>query len=127
MAMALGLIIGMGYLFYAFIFVLLFGITSLSLIHFQFGQGQRNTRLMKIIIPENLDYEGIFDDIFAKYASSFELDQIKTTSMGSLYELSYLVQLKSASMSKEFIDEIRCRNGNLNIQISREQNDGKEL
>ena len=127
LAMALGLISGMGYLFYAFIFIFLFGTTSLLLIHFRFGQRKKNTRLMKIIIPENLDYEGLFDDIFAKYTESFELEQVKTINMGSLYELSYLIQLKSSSMSKEFIDEIRCRNGNLNIQIGREQNDGKEL
>ena len=127
LAMALGLIAGMGYLFYAFIFILLFGSTSLLLIHFQFGQGQKNIRLIKIVIPENLDYDGLFDDIFKKYCESFELDQVRTTNMGSLYELSYLVQLKSPSMSKEFIDEIRCRNGNLNIQIGREQIEGKEL
>ena len=127
LAMAVGLVIGQGYIFYAFIFILLFGLTSLLLVHFQFGQGQKNTRFLKIIIPENLDYEGLFDDIFARYTSSFELDQVRTTSMGSLFELSYLVQLKTASMSKEFIDEIRCRNGNLNIQFSREHSDGKEL
>ena len=125
LAMSLGLVTGMGYLLYALIFILLFGSTSLLLVHFQFGQGQRNTRLMKIIIPENLDYDGLFDDIFIKYTSSFELDQVKTSGMGSLYELSYLIQLKSTSTSKDFIDEIRCRNSNLKVQIGREHNDGR--
>ena len=127
LAMALGLVAGMGYLFYAFIFLFLFGITSLLLINLQFGQGQANARLVKIIIPENLDYDNLFDDIFEKYTESFELIMVKTTSMGSLYELNYNIQLKSASVPKEFLDEIRCRNGNLNIQVSREQNEGKEL
>ena len=127
LAMALGLITGMGYLFFAFIFVLLYGITSLLMINFRFGQENKNLRLLKIIIPENLDYEDLFDDILTKYTETFELDQIRTTGMGSLYELSYHVQLKSPSISKEFIDEIRCRNGNLSIQISREQNYAKEL
>ena len=127
LAMALGLVIGLGYLFYAFVFIVLFSITSFLMIHFHFGQGHRNMRLMKIIIPEDLDYEGLFDDIFEKYTESYELDQIRTTSMGSLFELSYLIQLKSSSMPKEFIDELRCRNGNLNILISREQKNGEEL
>ena len=127
LAMALGLMTGMGYILFAFIFIILFGVTSLLLIYFRFGQGQRNTRLIRISIPENLDYECLFDDIFEKYTTSFELNQVRTTNMGSLYELSYLVQLKSATMSKEFMDEIRCRNGNLNIQISRELYDEKEL
>ena len=127
LAMALGLVTGMGYIFYAFIFLLLFGITSLILVHIQFGKGQANARFLKIIIPENLDYDNLFDDIFLKYTHSFELSMVKTTSMGSLYELNYLIQLKSESVPKEFLDEIRCRNGNLNIQINREHNDGKEL
>ena len=127
LAMALGLVAGMGYLFYAFIFLMLFGLTSFLLIKLRFGKEQANTRLLKIIIPENLDYDNLFDDIFAKYTESFELNMVKTTSMGSLYELNYLIRLKSASVPKEFLDEIRCRNGNLNIQVSREQNDNKEL
>ena len=84
LAMALGLLTGMGYLLYAFIFIILFGVTSLLLVHFKFGQGQRNTRLIRISIPENLDYESLFDDIFEKYTTSFELNQVRTTNMGSL-------------------------------------------
>ena len=82
---------------------------------------------MRITIPENLDYDGLFDDIFTKYTASFDLNTVKTTNMGSLYELTYLVRMKSISIPKEFIDELRCRNGNLNILISREQNNGEEL
>ena len=126
-AMALGLIIGMGFLFYAVIFLLLFSVTSLLLVFLRFGQGEANTRVMRITIPENLDYDGLFDDILSKYTVSYELDMIKTTNLGSLYELTYLVRLKSSSMPKELIDELRCRNGNLNIQLSREQRDREEL
>jgi hypothetical protein len=97
------------------------------LTYIRFAQGETNTRIIKIIIPENLDYDGLFDDIFGKYAASFDLDKVRTTNMGSLYELTYNVRLKTASVSKEFIDELRCRNGNLNILISREQHDGEEL
>jgi len=126
-AMALGLVTGMGYLFYAFVFLLLFAVVSLLLIFIRFGQGETNNRVMRITIPENMDYDGLFDDVLQKYTASFDLEKVKTTNMGSLYELTYLVKLKSASVPKEMIDELRCRNGNLNILISREQRDGEEL
>jgi hypothetical protein len=126
-AMALGLVTGMGYLFYALIFLLLFGAVSLLLIFVRFGQGETNTRVMRITIPENMDYDELFDDVFEKYTLSFDLEKVKTTNMGSLYELTYLIRLKSVSVPKEMIDELRCRNGNLNILISREQRDGEEL
>jgi len=126
-AMALGLVTGMGYLFYALIFLLLFAAVSMLLIVVRFGQGETNTRVMKITIPENMDYDGLFDDILQKYTANFDLEKVKTTNMGSLFELTYIVKLKSASVPKEMIDELRCRNGNLNILISREQRDGEEL
>ena len=126
-AMALGLVMGMGYLFYALVFVLLIGGFSLLLANIKFGHVETEGRVLRITIPENLDYDGLFDDVFAKYTQSVELDKVKTSNMGSLYELTYSVRLKSPSVPKEFIDEIRCRNGNLNILISREQRDGEEL
>jgi len=126
-AMALGLVTGMGYIFYALIFLLLFAAVSLLLIFTRFGQRGTDARVMRITIPENLDYDGLFDDILKKYTASFDLEKVKTTNMGSLYELTYLVRLKSASVPKEMIDELRCRNGNLNILISREQREGEEL
>ena len=126
-AMALGLVTGMGYLLYALIFVVLIGCFSMLLTHVRFGQGEIDTRILRITIPENLDYDGLFNDVFAKYTQSAELDRVKTSNMGSLYELTYSVRLKSSSMPKEFIDELRCRNGNLNILISREHNSGEEL
>jgi len=126
-AMALGFVAGMGHVFYAFIFLLLIGGVGLLLTGTRFGQGETDVRVLRITIPENLDYDGLFDEIFGKYTRSVELDKVRTTNMGSLYELTYHVQLKSASMPKEFVDELRCRNGNLNIMISREQRDVEEL
>jgi len=127
LAMALGFVIGMGHVFYALVFLLLLAGIGLLLTCTRFGQGETNVRVLRIIIPENLDYDGLFDEVFAKYTRSAELERVKTTNMGSLYELTYLVRLKSSSMPKEFIDELRCRNGNLNILICREQRDGEEL
>jgi hypothetical protein len=126
-AMALGLVTGLGYIAYAMIFLLLISAVSLFMVFVRFGQGEASTRVLRITIPENLDYDSLFDDIFFKYTADFELDKVRTVNMGSLYELTYFVTLKSASMPKEFIDAIRCRNGNLNILMSREQRSGEEL
>ncbi|MDR1669920.1 MAG: DUF4956 domain-containing protein [Oscillospiraceae bacterium] len=126
-AMAIGLVMGMGYLFYAFVFLLLISAASLLLTRFRFGQSGADTRTLRILIPENLDYDGLFSDIFSTYTNSAELQSVKNTNMGSLYELTYSLRMKSASMPKAFIDELRCRNGNLNILLSREQRNGEEL
>jgi hypothetical protein len=74
---------------------------------------------LKITIPESLDYSGIFDDLFLKYAEKTEPVNVKTTNMGSLYELRYHVSLRDKSEEKAFLDNLRCRNGNLNISIGR--------
>jgi hypothetical protein len=122
-AMSLGFVTGLGYLFYAFVFLLLVGGTSLLLTQLSFGD-DGSIRFLKIKVPENLDYEGLFDDIFAKYTRSVRLEKVTTTDMGSLFELTYVVRLKSST--KAFIDELRCRNGNLNITLSRNYK-GEEL
>ena len=126
-AMALGLATGMGYLFYAFVFILVIGGASMVLATTSFGQKASDSRVLRITIPENLDYDDLFGEVFARHTKSTELAQVRTTNMGSLYELTYAVRLKSDSMPKAFIDELRCRNGNLNIVLSREHRNGEEL
>lgn len=126
-AMAVGLATGMGYLFYAGFFTLLMACASIILTNTEFGQKEGDNRILRITIPEDLDYDGLFDGIFEKYTKSAELMQVKTTNMGSLYELTYMMRLKADAMPKVLIDELRCRNGNLNIILSREQRDGQEL
>jgi len=128
-AMALGLATGMGYLFYAFIFAILVGLVSIILTGIQFGQKEPDNRILRITIPESLDYDAVFDDIFAAHTKRAELTQVRTTNLGSLYELTYTVRLKSNAhiMPKDFLDALRCRNGNLNIILSREQRGGEEL
>lgn len=118
-AMAIGLAVGMGHIMYAFVFTL---ITSLALIILQkssFGIKKNNEKSLKVTIPENLDYTNIFDDIFDKYTNNIELNKIKTTNMGSMFELSYNISLKNNINEKDFIDEIRTRNGNLTINLGR--------
>lgn len=91
----------------------------LVLTSLHFGGGDEHERELKITIPETLDYDGLFDDLFEKYTRSARLERVKTTNMGTLYELHYRVVLKTERIPKEFLDELRCRNGNLNIVCGR--------
>ena len=117
LAMAVGLATGMGYVFLAAIMFLLVSAVMIILTATGFG-GRKTEKTLKITIPENLDYEGLFDDLFEKYTLSHELVKVKTSNMGTLYELEYIITLKG-TVPKSFIDDIRCRNGNLNIVCGR--------
>ncbi len=119
LAMAIGLADGMGYVILAALFFLVMAAFVLVLSRLRFGCGDENERELKITIPENLDYEGLFDDLFQRYARSVRLEKVKTSNMGTLYELHYRVVMKSGRVPKEFLDELRCRNGNLNIVCGR--------
>ncbi len=119
--MCTGLTIGMGYIGYAVLFAIIASLFSLILSATSFGDVSRNARALCITIPENLNYTEVFDDIMKKYASEYSLQSAKTTSMGSLFKLRYDVDLNDVSLEKEFIDELRCRNGNLEIIISKDE------
>ncbi len=116
---AIGLACGMGYVGIAALFFVIMAAVVLLLSLLRFGAANDRYRMLRITIPENLEYEGLFDDLFEKYTTSHELVKVKTTNMGTLYELSYDIYLKSSEPSKQFIDDIRCRNGNLNIICGR--------
>ena len=116
---ALGLACGMGFVGIAALFFAVMAAVVVLLSLLRFGAANDRYRMLRITIPENLDYEGLFDDLFDKYTTSHELVKVKTTNMGTLYELSYDIYLKSSEPSKQFIDDIRCRNGNLNIICGR--------
>lgn len=118
-AMALGLATGTGLVVYAFMFLLIVGGMTLLLTNSSFGENKGIEKDLKITIPENLNYEGIFDDLFEKYTQSAELVQVRTTNMGSLFELSYRVAMDKQVSEKDLIDQLRCRNGNLNIVCGR--------
>lgn len=115
LATAVGLATGMGYVAVAAIFFAIIAAAALLLTALGFGAGAEEERELKITIPENLDYDGLFDDLFQKYTRSAELERVKSSSMGTLYELSYKVVLRDAHATKAFLDELRTRNGNLNI------------
>lgn len=126
-AMAIGLATGMGYLAVATLFLVFIGAMTLILNSSSFGERKTIEKELKITIPETLDYDGLFDDLFSKYTKRNELVQVRTTNMGSLFELTYLVELSGSMVQKEFLDEIRCRNGNLNIVCGRVSANRDEL
>ncbi len=112
---AIGLATGMGYVVIAAVFFVIIAAFTLALTAARFGAGASDERELKITIPENLDYDGLFDDLFEKYTRGASLDRVKTTNMGTLYELSYKITLREGVSTKEFLDELRTRNGNLSI------------
>lgn len=114
-AMAVGLATGMGFLSLAAIITLVVGASILLLEKLHFGRDASAERLLKITIPEDLSYAGIFDDLFQAYTKHAALERVKTTNMGTMYELAYRVELRDINQAKEFIDALRCRNGNLTI------------
>ncbi len=114
-AMAVGLSAGMGYLMVAFLFLIVIGVVTMLLNTFHFGERKTVEKELKITIPENLNYTGLFDDLFDQYTKGATLMRVKTTNMGSLYELQYKLVLKDQTIEKAFIDDLRCRNGNLTI------------
>ena len=119
LAMTIGLATGMGYIVPAIVFFIIMAAFMLILNGLNFGKGDESLRTLKVTIPENLDYDGIFDDLFRIYTAGHELEKVKTTNMGTMYELQYMISLKGKAVPKEFIDEIRVRNGNLNITCSK--------
>lgn len=123
-AMGAGLTIGMGYVAYAAVFTVISCVFALILDIVNFGENKEETKILRITIPESLNYTDVFDDLFEKYTDRSELNSVKTTNMGSLFKLTYEIEMKNISKEKEFIDDIRCRNGNLDIVITKPDTSG---
>lgn len=126
-ASAVGLATGMGYLVYAVAVAVLLCAAMAVLELLGFGRPSGTDKLLKITVPENLDYEGAFDSVLIKYASRWTLMRVRTADLGSLYELSYRLAMKDGASDKAFIDELRCRNGNLNITLVHDAPSGDYL
>lgn len=114
-AMAVGLATGMGHLTFAAATTVVIGIVLFVLSRLPIGKAEAAEKLLRINIPEDLDYTGCFDDVFGKYTKKCELEKVRTTNLGTMYELSYKIMLTDITKEKAMIDEIRCRNGNLPI------------
>lgn len=129
MAMGTGLVAGMGYLGFAVVFALILGVAFLicNLTNIGLSKSADRERSLRITIPENLDYTNMFDDLLKKYTTNYKMLSAKTTNMGSMFKLTYHVALRDPSLEKEFIDALRCRNGNLEIMLSAQEATVNEL
>ncbi len=129
LAMGAGLIAGMGYLGFAALFTI--AMCAMFVIYnrvdFGYKKNAATYKTFTITIPEDLDYSEIFDDIFGEYTTSHDLVRVKTTNMGSMFRLTYNVMLRDVRREKEMIDKLRCRNGNLEITVSKQETSVSEL
>ena len=116
-AMAIGLATGMGYLSLAVLFTAIMGIANVVYVLSPFGRTQTVERELHLTVPEDLEFEGVFEPVLERYTDSFELTEVKTSNMGSLYNLTYLMKLRSDASVKELMDELRCYNGNLKVAL----------
>ena len=129
LAMGSGLIAGMGYLGFAVLFTVIMCAMFILYNRLDFGSKKNSAtyKTFTITIPEDLDYSDIFNDIFDEYTTSHDLVHVKTTNMGSMFRLTYNVSLRDTAKEKEMIDKLRCRNGNLEIAVSRQETAVAEL
>lgn len=127
LAMGAGLAVGLGYIGLAFLFAILVSAVNIALTASKIGEQNKAHKTLQITMPEHLDYGSVFDEVFLKYVASYQLQGVKTASMGSLFKLTYDIELKEDGKEKEFIDALRCRNGNLEISLNRSISQGLEL
>ncbi|MDE7478106.1 MAG: DUF4956 domain-containing protein [Lachnospiraceae bacterium] len=129
MAMGAGIIMGMGYIAYAFLFVIIMGLVEMFYARIDFGAKKHAAleRTLNITIPEDLDYVDVFEELFNRYTSKCELINVKTTNMGSLFKLTYHITFRETGTEKAFIDEVRCRNGNLEISVSHQESSVSDM
>ena len=123
LSMAVGLATGTNHLVLAILFTLIVIAGNIVYMLLPLGESAENEKSLMITIPESLDYSEVFDDIFNKFTTKAKLEQVKTTNMGSRFKLRYDITLKKGVNEKEFIDELRVRNGNLEILVARKMPD----
>lgn len=119
LAMGSGLVFGMGFLLYGFVYTILLCAVFMILNITGIGEGRLKAvqKTLTITVPEDLDFDGVFEPVLDKFTETHTMTQVKTTNMGSMFRLKYDVTLKDLSKSKELLDEIRIRNGNLEVML----------
>lgn len=129
LAMASGLLCGMGYIAYALLFAISVGLVFFALTVYDFGGEKKNAadRIVKITIPEDLDYNSDIEPVLEDYTSAYELTSVRSYNMGSMFKLTYKATMNDLSRQKEFIDKIRVRNGNLEVAVLREETEHQGL
>lgn len=118
LSVALGLVIGLGYVLAAAILTVLFLLIIVLLSLFHFGEGSKKEMTLKILVPEDLNYDEVFDEVLARFCDTYYLKRVKTCDFGTMFELTYHVRMKNMKEQKALMDELRTRNGNLNITLT---------
>ncbi len=126
LAMSAGLVCGMGFFWYGLIFTTILAVVII-IAERLVPPNRAAMRQLKIVIPEDMDYAGTFDEIFKEYTSTCRLDYVRTIRMGTMYELVYIISCKNGKSEKEMLDKIRCRNGNLTVSCGLIPNSKDEL
>ncbi|MBP0972868.1 MAG: DUF4956 domain-containing protein [Oscillospiraceae bacterium] len=118
LAMAIGVVAGMGYIVYAIIFFVIMAAVLIGLGFFNYAAPKTSDMTLKIAIPENLNYDGLFDSVLNKYCTSWKLRRVKTTNFGSMFDCIYAIKLPTNVEQKKMIDEIRTLNGNMTVTLT---------
>lgn len=121
LAMAIGLATGMGLIALAVLFTFIVGVVNVVYVLSPFGRPQQPEKVLRVTVPEDLEFDGMFDAVLARYTAEHELTEVCTTNMGSLYQLEYQVRLAQLGIEKRLMDEVRCLNGNLKVSLSNAQ------
>ena len=121
LAMAIGLATGMGFIALAVLFTFIVGVVNVVYVLSPFGRPQQPEKMLRVTVPEDLEFDGMFDAVLARYTAEHELTEVCTTNMGSLYQLEYRVRLAQPGIEKRLMDEVRCLNGNLKVSLSNAQ------
>lgn len=127
LSVAVGLSVGLGYLTLAAVLAVVVCAVIVIISKSGLGAVKQKEKRLKITVPEDMNYQGAFDDLFTKYTDFFELQKVRTTNMGTLFELSYDLIMKKNIAEKEFLDALRCRNGNLSIQLGMKDSNTQQL
>lgn len=127
LAMGCGLIVGMGYIGFAALFALILGVCMMAFTAAPFGRFSDSHKSLTMTIPEDVNYETEFQDIFDRYTTSCDLISARTTNMGSLFRLNYNITMAEGANEKSFIDALRTRNGNLEITLQKREENGYDL
>lgn len=117
-SVGVGLACGIGYIGYAAIFTAIMCLAMLAMYYFKFASPRPGAMVLKVTVPEDLNYQGLFDDVLDKYTSAWSLKKVKTSGFGTMFEVSYNINIAGQQDNKEFLDQLRCRNGNLNITLT---------
>lgn len=127
LTVAAGLSSGLGYITFGAAVTIILCLTVFIITKLGFGVSKQDDMRLRVVIPEDMNYQGAFDDLFDKYTKHCKLHKVRTTNLGTLFELTYHVTLKDMKQEKEFIDELRSRNGNLNIQLNTKESNDMQL